>query len=386
MRIPFLDLKKINERFKNDFKSYFEQFLDSGHYILGNQVNQFETAYATYCGTKYCIGVGNGLDALRLILEGYKELGKLEKGDEILVASNTYIATILAIKQAGLTPVLVESEGDTYSFNIERLEEAITSKTKAIMPVHLYGQIANMDIILAIAQENQLLVIEDAAQSHGAVYGSRFKVQSSRLMETKNRELIGNKAGNLGHAAGFSFYPTKNLGALGDGGAVTTNNAELAEIIRKLRNYGASSKYINEISGFNSRLDEIQAAFLNCKLVYLDADNKRRKEIAKRYLTEIKNPKIILPVVPDMQAHVFHLFVLRVENRNDFQNYLSENEIGTLIHYPIPPHKQDAFPEFKNLNFPVTENIHETVLSIPISPVMEEIQVQKIISVINRYQ
>ncbi|MBA3985949.1 MAG: DegT/DnrJ/EryC1/StrS family aminotransferase [Flavobacteriales bacterium] len=383
--ISFLDLHKINSRFEDAFHNSFKSFLNSGHYILGDQVQQFEAAFATYCGTKYCIGVGNGLDALRLVLEGYKVLNRLKEEDEILVASNTYIATILAIKQAGLKPVLVESEENTYSFNIKKLEEAITSKTKAIMPVHLYGQITNMDAILAIAQENQLLVIEDAAQSHGAVYSSGFKVQGSRLIENVNGEFVENKAGNLGHAAGFSFYPTKNLGALGDGGAVTTNDSKLAEVVRKLRNYGSSSKYINELSGFNSRLDEIQAAFLHCKLISLDADNQRRREIAKRYLTEIKNQKISLPVVPDFHAHVFHLFVVRLVDRKNFQNFLSENEIGSLIHYPIPPHKQDALPEFRDLKFPVTEKIHDTVVSIPISPVLEEKEIEKIISVINRY-
>ncbi len=259
--ISFLDLHKINLRFENEFKSKFTDFLDSGYYILGSNVDLFEKEYASYCGTKYCIGVGNGLDALRLIIEGYKALGKLKENDEVLVASNTYIATILAIKQAGLNPVLIESEEDTFNFDLSDLSKSITSKTKAIMPVHLYGQLSPMNEINAIAKKNNLLVIEDAAQSHGAFSED------------------GEIAGNLGDAAGFSFYPTKNLGALGDAGAITTNNEELATIIKKLRNYGSSSKYVNQYVGFNSRLDDIQAAFLRVKLPYLNSDNKRRRAV-----------------------------------------------------------------------------------------------------------
>jgi len=364
--ISFLDLQKINVRFEKEFAQSFKNFLERGYYILGTKVQQFEDAFADYCGTKHCIGVGNGLEALHLILEGYKVLNRLNEGDEVLVASNTYIATILAIKQAGLKPVLVEAEQYTYNFSIPHLKNAVTSKTKAIMPVHLYGQIANMDAILAIAQGNQLLVIEDAAQSHGAIHN-------------------GKRAGNLGDAAGFSFYPTKNLGALGDGGAVTTNDSDLNEIIKKLRNYGASSKYVNDLQGFNSRLDEIQAGFLLVKLSSLDADNKRRQDIAKRYLSEIKNQKITLPVVPDFDAHVFHLFVVRTDNREDFQGFLTENGIGSLIHYPIPPHKQNALTEFKSLSFPVTEKIHDSVVSIPISPVMTDEEVEQVIKVVNSY-
>ena len=333
--IPFLDLHAINARFERQFQDGFKQFLDSGYYILGNQVKLFEANFARYCGTKHCIGVGNGLDALRLILEAYKILGKLKESDEVLVASNTYIATILAIKQAGLKPVLVEADFDTYNFNIQALKNAISPKTKAIMPVHLYGQLAPMDAILKISNENNLLVIEDAAQAHGA----------------KNND--GKLAGNIGDAAGFSFYPTKNLGALGDGGAVTTNDDELAAVITKLRNYGASTKYVNEIVGLNSRLDEIQAAFLNIKLPTLDSDNEIRRKIAKKYISEIKNDKIILPHYDGSENHIFHLFVVRVENRNEFIDYLDRNGIGHLIHYPIPPHRQEALSEFKNLSFPV---------------------------------
>lgn len=365
--IPFLDLKAINERFEPSFHESFQQFLESGYYVLGNQVKLFEANFARYCGAKHCIGVGNGLDALRLILEGYKALGNLKENDEVLVASNTYIATILAIKQAGLKPVLVESELDNYNFDLTSLKNSITKNTKAIMPVHLYGQLSPMEEILEFSKANNLLVIEDAAQAHGA----------------ENSD--GKRAGNLGDAAGFSFYPTKNLGALGDGGAITTNDDALAEVVLKLRNYGTSSKYVNELLGFNSRLDELQAAFLNCKLPALDMDNNRRREIAKRYVSEIKNKKITLPNYDGSENHVFHLFVVRVENRNEFIDYLDRNSVGHLIHYPIPPHQQQALSEFSNLSFPNTEKSHNEVISIPMSPVLSEVDVERVIGVLNKY-
>lgn len=365
--IPFLDLQKINARFETDFQIRFKAFLDSGYYILGDKVRAFEKEFADYCGTQHCIGVGNGLDALRLILEAYKIIGKLKEGDEVLVASNTYIATIISIKQAGLIPILVEAETTIFNFDLVALKKAISTKTRAIMPVHLYGQLAPMKAINALAAKNGLLIIEDAAQAHGA--------------ENKN----GKKAGNLGDAAGFSFYPTKNLGALGDGGAVTTNNDELADIIRKLRNYGASSKYVNDYAGINSRLDEIQATFLSCKLIGLDRDNKKRRVIAQRYLSEIKNTKIGMPSYDGSNNHVFHLFTVLVEDRDGFIDYLKRNEIGTLIHYPIAPHKQRAFSEYKDLKFPVTERIHREIVSIPLSPVLKEDQICRIISVLNSY-
>ncbi len=364
--IPFLDLHTYNKRFENDFQKKFNSFLASGHYILGNEVKAFEEEFSAYCGTKYCIGVGNGLDALRLIIEGYKLLGKLSNGDEILVVSNTYIATIIAIKQAGLQPVLVEANAATYNFSFESIQTKITKKTKAIMPVHLYGELSSMDEVLKIAREHNLLVIEDAAQAHGA--------------KDKN----GNKAGSLGDAAGFSFYPTKNLGALGDGGAITTNDSDLAEIVKKLRNYGSSSKYVNDEIGFNSRLDEIQASFLRCKLPYLDTDNTKRREIATRYISGINNKKIVLPRFDD-ENHVFHLFVVRVEDRSHFIEHLTENGIGYLIHYPIALHHQKALKEFKDLDFPISEMIHQQVVSIPMSPVMKDDEVSKVISVLNSY-
>tara|TARA_B100001146_G_scaffold221449_1_gene231924 strand:+ start:18269 stop:19372 length:1104 start_codon:yes stop_codon:yes gene_type:complete len=365
--IPFLDLKKLNQPFEAAFQEVFRSFLDSGYYILGTAVREFEAAFAAYCGTKYAIGTGNGLEALRFILEGYKVLGKLSEGDEVLVASNTYIATLLAIRQAHLVPVLVEAEADTYNFSVAGVEAAITKKTKAIMPVHLYGQLAPMDALTEIAEKHQLLIVEDAAQAHGA--------------ETSD----GRKAGNLGHAAGFSFYPTKNLGALGDAGAVTTNDEALAEVVKKLRNYGASSKYVNELPGANSRLDELQAYFLLEKLPVLDAQNQRRRDIAEQYQTGIKNPLLTLPSVPQWQSHVFHLYVIRVKERERFIAYLKDNGIGSLIHYPIPPHRQEALPEYHQLSFPVTEQIHDEVVSIPLSPMLEDSEVRQIIEVLNRF-
>ncbi len=300
-------------------------------------------------------------------MEGYKVLGKLNEGDEVLVASNTYIATVLAIKQAGLTPLLVEAEAGTFNFNLKELKTNHTNNTKAIMPVHLYGQLSPMDEISAFAKKNNLIVIEDAAQAHGA--------------RNKDRKL----AGNLGDVAGFSFYPTKNLGALGDGGAITTNDKKLASVVRKLRNYGSSSKYINEYVGLNSRLDEVQATFLRIKLPILDLDNMRRREIAKQYISEIKNEKIKLPSYEGNDNHVFHQFVIQVSGREKFINYLTENGIGTLIHYPIPPHKQEALKEYVALSFPVTEKIHNEVLSIPMSPVLSDKDVSKVISILNSY-
>lgn len=365
--IPFLDLKAINARYENEFQKRFQRFLDSGHYILGSELKLFEANFARFCGTKYCIGTGNGLDALRLILEGYKILGKLKENDEVLVASNTFIATIIAIKQTGLKPVLVESESEFYNFDLNSLEKAVSEKTKAIMPVHLYGQISPMDEIQNLAKKHNLLIIEDAAQAHGAKY--------------KN----GKRAGNLGDAAGFSFYPSKNLGALGDGGAVITNDEDLAKTIEKLRNYGTAKKYENELLGLNSRLDEIQAGFLNCKLPDLDADNARRQEIAKKYISGIKNSKLSLPGYSGGENHVFHLFVVQVENRFEFMDYLDRNGIGHLIHYPIPPHKQPALNEFSNLSFPETEKIHNRVISIPMSPVMTDLEVDRVIEVLNGF-
>ena len=365
--IHFLNLKKINQPFEVAFQEKMKQFLEGGWYILGNEVKQFETDFAAYCGTRYCIGVGNGLDALVLIFKAYIQLGKLQKGDEVIVPANTYIASILAVLQADLIPVLVEPRLETYNINPEEIEAKITSKTKAILPVHLYGQLCEMKAINEIAQKYKLLVIEDAAQAHG----SQFSENES--------------AGNLSNAAAFSFYPGKNLGALGDGGAITTNDDELADILFSIRNYGSKVKYENEIIGVNSRLDELQAAFLNIKLKQLDSENEFRRRTAKRYLSEIKNDKIILPNWDLSQNHVFHLFIIRTSNRIDLQNYLKENAIETMIHYPIPPHKQNAFPNWNQLSFPITEKIHDEVLSIPLNSGLEASEVEHIITILNHY-
>ena len=365
--IPFLDLKKANEPYEAEFKTVFQDFLESGYYILGNQTRLFETNFATFCGVNHCIGVGNGLDALRIILEGYKVLGRLTLGDEVLVASNTFIATILAIQQAGLRAVLVEADTKTYNFDFSDLARKISAKTKAIMPVHLYGQLAPMNFINEFAKDNELRIIEDAAQAHGA------------------KDESGKRAGSLGDAAAFSFYPTKNLGAMGDGGAITTNDKALAKICAKLRNYGTSSKYVNDEVGFNSRLDELQAAFLNVKLPYLEIENQKRRDLAKRYLAEIVNPKVMLPVYDGSENHVFHLFVLRVSDRTSFIEHLLVSDIGTLIHYPIAPHQQKALSNYKQYSFPVSEQIHREVVSIPLSPVLTSEEVTKVIETINSY-
>ena len=371
--IKFLDLQKINAVYQFQFQEKLKLVLDKGWFILGDEVKAFEINFANYCGTKYCIGVGNGLDALVLIFKGYIQLGKLHKGEEVLVPANTYIATILAILQADLVPILVEPKLETYNINPEFISEKITSKTKAILAVHLYGQLAEMKTINDLAEQHNLIVIEDAAQAHGAsIQCSVFSGQS-----------IEKQAGNLSHAAAFSFYPGKNLGALGDAGAITTNDASLAKVIHSLRNYGSEKKYQNEFVGINSRLDELQAAFLNVKLPHLDADNDKRKVIANRYLSEIKNDKIILPTSD--QSHVFHLFVIRTENRDALQDYLLQNGIETMIHYPIPPHKQKAFAQWNNFSLPITEKIHNEVLSIPISPIMTIDEVDFIIKILNNY-
>lgn len=365
--IKFLDLNKINKRFEPEFQKKLQQFFDSGHYILGQEVETFETNFAAYCGTKHCIGISNGLDALTLIFKAYIQLGKLQKGDEILIPANTFFASILSVINAGLTPVLVESNRDSFNISVKEIENNYSPKIKAIMPVHLYGQLANMEAINAFAEKHNLLVIEDAAQAHGA--------------ENRN----GKKAGNLSHAAAFSFYPSKNLGALGDGGAVITNDSFLAETINKLHNYGSEKKYEHSLIGTNNRLDEIQALFLNIKLKYLDADNLKRQELAKKYLSEINNEKVELPFYNYTKDHVFYVFVVRVKDREDFISYLKKHDIETLIHYPIPPHKQEALSRFKNLSLPITEEIHRTVVSIPFSPVMTDQEITQIIQNINAY-
>lgn len=363
--IPFLDLKGINAQYRAELIDACTKVIDNGWYVQGNECKEFDNEFAQYCGTKYAIGVANGLDALILILRAYKEMGLMNDGDEIIVPSNTYIASILAISQNNLVPVLVEPRLDTYLIDPAKIEEKITSKTKAILPVHLYGQTCEMDKINEIAKKYNLKVIEDSAQSHGAYYKDK-------------------RSGNLGDASGFSFYPGKNLGALGDGGAVTTNDEELANTIRALGNYGSHKKYENLYKGTNSRLDEMQAAMLRVKLRYLDEEVKKRREIANYYLQNIKNDNIILPTVRVEDNHVWHLFVIRTNKRDELQKYLLDNGIQTLIHYPIPPHKQMAYKEWNNESYPISEQIHDEVMSLPISGVQSLENTKNIIKFINK--
>ncbi len=363
--IPFLDLQSINAQYREELIEACTKVIDSGWYVQGSEHQEFEREFAQFCGSKYAVGVANGLDALILILRAYKELGVMDDGDEVIVPSNTYIASILAISQNNLVPVLVEPDSNTYLLNPSNIQEKITSKTKAVMPVHLYGQTCEMERINAIATKYGLKVIEDSAQSHGAYYKEK-------------------KSGNLGDASGFSFYPGKNLGALGDGGVVTTNDKELAETIRALGNYGSQKKYENLYKGVNSRLDEIQAAMLRVKLRYLDEEIFKRKEIARYYLQNIKNKNIVLPTVST--DSVWHLFVIRTQKRDELQQYLLENGVHTLIHYPIPPHHQRAYEEFKEKSFPVSEKIHNEVLSLPISGVQSMQDTKKIVKVMNCFE
>ncbi|KEY18775.1 DegT/DnrJ/EryC1/StrS family aminotransferase [Kaistella antarctica] len=363
--IKFLDLQKINIAHQQEIEEKLLEVFRSGWYLLGSEVKNFESNLANYIGSPNAIGVANGLDALRLIFKAYLELGQLKVGDEVIVPANTYIASILAITDNRLKPVFAEPEIGNYNLDISKLEALITSKTKAIMVVHLYGQICWSKDLEALAKKYNLKIIEDNAQSIGA-------------------EWNGIRSGNLGDAAGFSFYPGKNLGALGDGGAVTCKDALLAKTIRTLANYGSEEKYINKYQGLNSRLDEIQGAVLAVKLKYIDADNDKRRQIAEKYSSEITNPKIILPKFPEQsENHVWHLFVIRTEKRDELQKYLLENGVQTLIHYPIPPHKQKAYKYYNHLNFPITEEIHREVLSLPISPVMDEYDITAIVKAIN---
>lgn len=365
--IHFLDLYKINQRFEEQFLNSTKEVLDSGWYILGEKSTAFEQEFARYCGTKHCIGVANGLDALIIILEAYKQLGRLKPGDEVLVPANTYIASIMAITRTGMIPVLVEPNETSFLIEAEEAEKKLTPRTRAIMPVHLYGQVCQMDPILLLAQKHSLLVIEDSAQAHGALYH-------------------GKRAGNLGDASGFSFYPGKNLGALGDAGAITTNDDMLAETIRSYRNYGSKVKYEHTSIGLNSRLDEMQAGFLSIKLEKLDADNEKRRRIADYYLKHITNPGIQLPSRPKDEEHVWHLFVIRCKERDRLQSYLKERKIQTLIHYPIPPHKQEGYKELNTLSLPVTEKIHREVLSLPIGPTMTEEEVSFVCNAIESFE
>lgn len=361
--IKFLDLKAINEQYRDEIDGAIKRVLDSGWYLLGAEGEAFEQEFATYCEAKHCLGVANGLDALILILMGYRELGVMSEGDEVIVPANTYIASILAISRAGLKPVLVEPDERTYNIAPNLIEAAITERTKAIMAVHLYGQCADMEPINAIVKKHGLKVVEDAAQAHAATY-------------------CGRKSGTLGDAAGFSFYPGKNLGCLGDGGAVTTNDAELATAIRALRNYGSEKKYHNQYQGMNSRLDEIQAAVLRVKLKHLDADTEKRRKVADLYLSQLATCNLQLPSVACYGSHAWHLFVVRSKERDTLAARLAEQGVQTMIHYPIPPHQQQGYPELHGLSLPVTEAIHEEVLSLPISPVMEIGEVDGVVGTI----
>jgi dTDP-4-amino-4,6-dideoxygalactose transaminase len=361
--IKFLDLNKINQPYENAFQNKLRNVLDSGWYILGDEVKLFEKNFAAYCDAKHCIGVGNGFDALTLIYKAYIELGKMKKGDEVIVPANTYIATILSIIQADLVPVLVEPKLETYTINPNLIAEKITNKTRSILAVNLYGQLAELDLINEIANQHNLIVVEDSAQSHGAISNNR---------KSKNTQA-------------FSFYPGKNLGALGDAGAVITNDDQLAEVLLSLRNYGSQVKYYNDFIGVNSRIDELQAAFLNVKLPNLDSENQFRKSIAKRYLLEINNDNITLPFWDFSDNHVFHLFVIRTPKRKELQDYLKKNGIETLIHYPVAPHRQKAFDFSNNLRLPITEKIHDEVLSLPMSPVMTDQEIDFVIQKLNSW-
>lgn len=366
-RVKFFELKRLNTSFEPQLTEAITQVLRSGWYLQGTQVKSFEKHFATYIGAKHCILCGNGLEALTLILRSYKRLRGWSDDSEVIVPANTFIATILAIQEAGLQPVLCEPAMADYLLDVKQLPKMVTERTVAILPVHLYGRVCDMTSIRAFAAKNQLVVVEDAAQAHGAMLGDL-------------------KAGHLGDAAGFSFYPAKNLGALGDAGCVTTDDDALAEMVRMMANYGSKEKYVNEVPGMNSRTDEIQAAVLDVKLLRLDADNERRRWIANAYMEGIDNPLIVLPRMPkDQREHVFYVFPVRCSYRQQLMDYLREKGIETLIHYPIPPHQQAALPMFAHLKLPVTEQIHREILSLPISPMMSEAEIRMVIDAINQF-
>ena len=365
--IKFLDLQKINAQYEQELKMAANRVIDSGWYLMGKELETFEQSYATLCNVEFALGVANGLDALRLIFKGYIELGIMTKGDEVIVPANTYIASVLAITDNDLIPVFVEPNLETYNLDSNKIEAAITDKTKAILTVHLYGQNSIDDQMLQICSKHNLKLIEDGAQSHGAKWGDKI-------------------SGGIGDAAGHSFYPGKNLGALGDAGAVTTNDKDLARIISALRNYGSEKKYENIYKGLNSRLDEIQAAFLNVKLEYIQDDIDNRRKVADYYLNNIKNENIILPTLIEEEGHVWHLFVIRTENRNRLQEYLKDNDVETLIHYPIPIHHQEAYKEYFKLILPTAEKIHSEVISIPLYANIKDSDLAHIVDLINSYK
>lgn len=361
MTIPFLDLKKINDPYSEAFKAAYERVLASGWFILGKEVDLFEKEFAHFCGVKHCIGVGNGLDALFLVLKAWG----IGDGDEVIVPSNTYIATWLAVSHAGALPVPVEPDPNTFNINVSLVKSVITKKTRAIIPVHLYGQPVDIDPLTAVAKEYNLKILEDAAQAHGACYKGSF-------------------TGSLAHAAGFSFYPGKNLGALGDGGAITTNDDDLAQKLRQLRNYGSRKKYQNDVIGFNTRLDEMQAAFLRAKLPFLQSSNLRRQEIAAIYDLNLSSCDLILPKVPLWADPVWHLYVVRSKQREKLKLRLEKLGVETLIHYPIPPHLQKAYSQFNQHSFPIAKELADEVLSLPMGPHLTDDQVMTVIEAINQ--
>ena len=366
--IKYLPLKQINDRYDAELREAVGRVMDSGWYLKGEQAQRFERNYAAYIGTKYCVGVANGLDALTLILRAYIEIGVMQPGDEVIVPANTFIASILSISDCGLTPVLVEPCIDTFQIDDSQIEEVITERTKALMIVHLYGRCAYTEKIGMICKKHQLKLIEDNAQAHGCF----APMDNGQWRRT----------GSLGDAAAHSFYPGKNLGALGDAGAVTTNDKELAQIIEELGNYGSSKKYVFDYQGRNSRLDEIQAAMLDVKLRHLDEDNQRRQAIADYYINNVKHPEILLPTP---SQSVYHIFPILCERRDELQQYLKENGVETMIHYPIPPHKQACYKEWNDLSFPITERIHRQELSLPCHPVMKQEEADQIVSLLNRF-
>jgi dTDP-4-amino-4,6-dideoxygalactose transaminase len=365
--IKFLDLQKVNNQYADEISSAIKNVINSGWYLLGKENKKFEEAYSNFIGTKYALGVANGLDALRLILRANIELGLMKEGDEVIVPANTYIASILAITDNNLVPVFIEPNQVNYQIDDSKIEQAITSKTKAIMIVHLYGACSYTNKISEICKKFNLKLIEDNAQAHGCYFGDKM-------------------TGSIGDAAGHSFYPGKNLGALGDAGAITTNDKELYDVIKSLANYGSSQKYVCNFKGLNSRLDEVQASVLNIKLKHLTKDTEKRREVAKFYYSNIKNSNIILPKIEDWNSHVFHLFPVFTNRRDELQAFLTENGVQTLIHYPIPPHKQICYKEFNDLSFPLTEKVHDEELSLPISPVISMEDLKTIVELINNWK
>jgi dTDP-4-amino-4,6-dideoxygalactose transaminase len=367
MQVPFLSLKSITEKYSEEINAAVSRTVNSGWYLQGNENKTFEENYAKYIGTEHCIGCANGLDALIWILRAYKELGVMKDGDEVIVPANTYIATILAITENNLKPILIEPKFETLEIDDSLIEDKITPKTKAVMIVHLYGRCAYTEKIGTLCKKYNLKLIEDNAQAHGCRFNDRL-------------------TGALGDAAGHSFYPGKNLGALGDGGAVTTNDKALADTVRALANYGSQKKYVFKYCGRNSRLDEIQAAVLDVKLKYLDGDNAKRQQIAKYYYDHINNPKITLPQRIDDHNNVYHLFPVFCEQRDIFQQYLKENGIQTLIHYPIPTHKQECYKQWNDISLPITEQIHNQELSLPMSPCLTKDEAEYVVEIINSWK